>query len=479
MKTPIHTAALCLLLLAGSLASAQDSGIEDLRRTGKAFAAVAQAVSPAVVFIRIEGTREVQSPFRGPNPFDDEFFRRFFGQPFQQPQQPQPRSRQVIGQGSGFVFATEDGLMEDKAYILTNNHVVENAERIIVQFQDGREFDAKVTGTDPQSDVAVIEIPSADVPTLKLGDSDALEVGEWVVAMGNPFGLSHTLTVGVVSATGRTAVGITDYEDFIQTDAAINPGNSGGPLVNLDSEVVGINSAIFSRSGGYMGIGFAIPINLARNIANQLIDTGEVSRGFLGITIQPLTADLAEAFGLDIHQGIVVAEVVEDSPADRAGIQAGDVIVELNGDPVRNPGEFRNHIAMTPVGKTVELVVLRDGKRKTLRAKVDKLGDQFAAAGSAERVEAEIGISVQNMTPELAAQVGGEPGEGVVITDVQRGSVAASAGLAPGNVILQANGKRIRNVEEFDAAIAESRKSKRMVLLVRGRGGQRFIALSW
>ena len=480
MKIPLQIAALMLLLCAGSPAYSQDTGIEDLRRTSKAFASVAQAVSPAVVFIRIEGTPQSRRSM-GPNPFDDEFFRRFFGQPFpRQPQQPEPQRRpQVIGQGSGFVFDTGDGLVKDKAYILTNNHVVERAERIVVQFQDGREFEAEITGTDPQSDVAVIEIPTADVPALKLGDSDALEVGEWVVAIGNPFGLSHSLTVGVVSAIGRTAVGIADYEDFIQTDAAINPGNSGGPLVNLDSEVVGINSAIFSRSGGYMGIGFAIPINLARNVANQLIDTGEVSRGFLGITIQPLTAELAEGFGLDVHQGIVVAEVVESSPAEKAGLQPGDVIIELNGDPVRNPGEFRNHIAMTPVGQSIDLTVLRDGKRRTIRARVDRLGDQLASAGGAARIEAEIGISVQNMTADIAEQVGGEPGEGVVITDVERGSVAASFGLTPGTIILQANGMRIHNVDEFDKALAESRENKRLVLLVRGRGGQRFIAMSW
>jgi serine protease Do len=286
-----------------------DEGVENLRETGKAFASVGRAVSPSVVFIQVEGQRAEPAqaplglPFGDELPFGEEFFKRFFGEGFpgiprgQAPQAPpgEPRS---MGQGSGFVFAAQAGLLADKTYIMTNNHVVEGAERIRVTFQDGREFDAEVTGRDPQSDVAVIEIKTGGLPALALGDSAKLEVGEWVVAIGNPFGLSHTLTVGVVSATGRTSLGINDYEDFIQTDAAINPGNSGGPLVNLDGAVVGMNTAIFSRSGGYMGVGFAIPINLANAIANQLIEQGEVTRGFLGIVIQPLTADLAESFGM-------------------------------------------------------------------------------------------------------------------------------------------------------------------------------------
>ncbi|HET7687130.1 MAG TPA: trypsin-like peptidase domain-containing protein, partial [Candidatus Macondimonas sp.] len=291
MKThPAARLALILLFVLSSAVHALDGGVESLRQTGKAFASVARAVSPAVVFIQVEGKasptalRRFPSPFDETWPFGDDLFRRFFGDRFpgfpQIPEQEMPKGeRRVIGQGSGFVFAAKDGLWSDKTYILTNNHVVEDAEKIRIQFQDGREFDATITGRDPQSDVAVLEIEADGLTPLRWGDSSALEVGEWVVAIGNPFGLSHTLTVGVVSAKGRTSLGISDYEDFIQTDAAINPGNSGGPLVNLDGEVVGVNTAIFSRSGGYMGVGFAIPSNLAKAIADQLIEHGEVTRG--------------------------------------------------------------------------------------------------------------------------------------------------------------------------------------------------------
>jgi serine protease Do len=256
-----------------------------------------------------------------------------------------------MGQGSGFVFLSKNGLLSDKTYLLTNNHVVENAERIRVRFQNGSEYDATVTGRDPQSDVAVIEIEAGGLSALTLADSSELEVGEWVVAMGNPFGLSHTLTVGVVSATGRTSVGINDYEDFIQTDAAINPGNSGGPLTNLDGNVVGMNTAIFSRNGGYMGIGFAIPSNLIKAIGNQLIEQEEVTRGYLGIMIQQLPPDLAESFNIKSGQGILVAQVSEDSPAQKAGLRQSDVIIVYGGEPVNDVGGFRNRVSLTrPAG---------------------------------------------------------------------------------------------------------------------------------
>ncbi|GIX30873.1 MAG: serine protease [Porticoccaceae bacterium] len=390
-------------------------GSADLRATGKAFAAVGRAVSPAVVLVRVEGKAAAPaSPF-GPFPFDDEFLRRFFGEEFPglRPPQSAPRGRAIIGQGSGFAFRSERGLTGGKTYILTNNHVVEKGERIRVQFLDGREFDAEVTGRDPQSDVAVLEVAESGLPTARLGDSEKLEVGEWVVAIGNPFGLSHTLTVGVVSAKGRTSVGINDYEDFIQTDAAINPGNSGGPLVNLDGEVVGINTAIFTRSGGYMGIGFAIPINLARAVADQLIEHGEVVRGYLGVVIQPLTAELAEAFGLEPQSGVLIAEVAEDSPAAKAGIRAGDVVVSYQGQPVRDVGDFRNRVALTRPGTKASLEILRDGKRQRLEVTIGKLTpDRVAGARGDDGESAKLGIVVDEITPELAQRLGVEPGEG-------------------------------------------------------------------
>ena len=296
------------------------------------------------------------------------------------------------------------GCYRKKTYILTNNHVVDHADKIRVKFQNGKEYDAKVTGTDPKSDVAVIEIKTNDIPALSMGDSSRLDVGEWVVAIGNPFGLSHTLTVGVVSAKGRTAIGINDYENFIQTDAAINPGNSGGPLVNMDGQVIGMNTAIFSRSGGSMGIGFAIPINPAKTIANQLIDKGEVVRGHLGIVIQPLTTELADSFGMSSTQGILIAQVVDDSPADKSGLKQGDVIISYRGRTVDNVGEFRNQVALTTPGSKEELTILRDGKRKRLTVIIGKQEDKSQMANNSSQSTDEIGMTFQTITPQLAEQ---------------------------------------------------------------------------
>ena len=363
------------LLFVGPMANALDGGLESLRQTGKAFASVARAVSPSVVFIQAESKTPSPAVAGRPSPFEDDIFKRFFGDRLPGvPRRGQPRAeRRAIGQGSGFVFAHKAGLLSQKTYILTNNHVVEKADKIRVKLQDGRQFEADITGRDPQSDVAVIEISIGGLPALPLGDSANLDVGEWVVAIGNPFGLNHTLTVGVVSAKGRTSIGINDYEDFIQTDAAINPGNSGGPLVNLDGQAVGINTAIFSRSGGYMGVGFAIPINLAKAIAQQLIDEGQVTRGFLGVVIQQLTPELAESFGLQQGQGILVAQVSEDTPASRAGLRQGDVIVEYRGEAVKEVGRFRNRVALTPPGSRERLTVIRDGERKDLTVAIGTL----------------------------------------------------------------------------------------------------------
>jgi serine protease Do len=487
---PVARLSFILLLVFVSAAHALDGGVESLRQTGKAFASVARAVSPSVVFIQVEGKASptaisgFSSPFGQEFPFGDDLFKRFFGDQFsgipQMPKQEEPKhERRAIGQGSGFVFAAKDGLMSDKTYILTNNHVVEDAEKIRVTFQDGREFDAKVTGRDPQSDVAVVEIKAGGLPSLRWGNSSDLEVGEWVVAIGNPFGLSHTLTVGVVSAKGRTSVGINDYEDFIQTDAAINPGNSGGPLVNLDGEVVGINTAIFSRSGGYMGVGFAIPSNLAKAIAYQLIEHGEVTRGYLGIVIQQLTPDLAESFGIDSAKGILVAQVSEDSPAENAGLRQGDVIVEYRGEPVTDVGSFRNQVSLTAPGSTEAVTVLRGDKRKTLQVTIGRLTeDKLIAQGSAQSAD-EIGLTVQTLTPQLAEQFDAKPGEGVVVTEVRPGSVAAMAGIETGSVILQVNREPVGSAADFQRAVKQAPSDKRVLLLVRKGGMQRYVALSW
>ncbi len=457
-----------------------DSAVESLRETGQAFASVARSVSPSVVLVRVEGktTDGHNGPFVPPHdwPFGDDLFKRFFGNP------PPNLSRPMVSQGSGFVYGAKNGLLSDRTYILTNHHVVEGADKIHVTFQDGREFDAQVKGTDPKSDLAVIEIKSGGLPPpLRFGDSSKLEVGQWVVAIGNPFGLSHTLTVGVVSATGRTSLGISDYEDFIQTDAAINPGNSGGPLVDLDGEVIGINTAIFTRSGGYMGVGFAIPSNLAKTIADQLIDKGEVTRGFLGIVIQPLTPDLARSFGMEDTQGILVADVNDNSPAAKAGLKQGDVIVAYAGQPVTDVGDFRNRVALTAPGSRQPLTLVRDGKRVEVTATIGTLSAERTTAPVApeETNTAVLGLTVQTVTPDLAQQFNTEPGAGVIVTAVEPGSIADLAGIDVGTTILQVNRKTVKNAAEFRNAVARSGGERRVLLLIRQGDGQRYVALKW
>jgi serine protease Do len=476
------------LLFGAWPAPAAEDALASLRQTGKAFAAVARAVSPSVVFIQVEGkasTPEASlSPFGDQWPFGDDFFRRFFGDPSPgSPRAPRPEGpqgeRRATGQGSGFVFASKDGLLADKTYILTNNHVVANADRIRVRFQDGREFPAKVTGRDPQSDIAVVEIKAGGLPALRWADTSTLEVGEWVVAVGNPFGLSHTLTVGVVSAKGRTSLGINDYEDFIQTDAAINPGNSGGPLVNLSGEVVGVNTAIFSRSGGYMGIGFAIPSNLAKSIADQLIASGEVTRGYLGIVIQELTTDLARSFGIEAGKGILVAQVSKDSPASRGGLRQGDVIISFQGEAVTNVGSFRNRVALVPPGTEVALTLIRDGKHRNVNVTVGERSRDKLASSEPVQTTAEIGLTVQTLTPQLAEQLGLGHSDGVVVTAVRPGSIAARAGIDPGVVILQVDRKPVKTAEQFQRSVNESVADKRLLLLVRRGDAQHYIVLRW
>jgi serine protease Do len=476
-----------LLLFLTLPLEASDGGLANLRQTSKAFAEIARSVSPSVVFVQVEtksARREsgrFSSPFGGEFPFGEDFLKRFFGEGFQgiPRQNPHQGEHRSIGQGSGFVFASKSGLLSDKTYLLTNNHVVESAEKIRVKLQDGRELEAKVTGRDPQSDVAVIEVPVGGIPALPLADSSKLEVGEWVVAIGNPFGLSHTLTVGVVSAKGRTSVGINDYEDFIQTDAAINPGNSGGPLVNLDGEVVGMNTAIFSRSGGYMGVGFAIPSDLLKAIADQLIDKGEVTRGFLGIVIQQLTPDLADSLGIDTAKGILVAQVNEGSPAAEAGLRAGDLIVAYDEKPVTDIGSFRNQVSLTPPGTRKSLTVLRDGERESLTVTIGELsGNELAGAGQTRSAD-EIGLTVQSMTPQLAEQFHAQPGEGVVVTGVQPGSIAARVGIEPGTVVLEVDRKKVDSPAAFRKAVADADKGRGILLLLRQDGMQRFVALKW
>ena len=435
--------ALCLV----PFASARDRSFESLRNLGDDFANIVKKVSPAVVFIKVEQTVESQVALNGQNlrpndpfsPFNDEFKRRFFGQQFQQRQAPQ---QHMVGQGSGFIIS-KDG------YILTNNHVAGKADKITVKLQDGREFEAKLIGTDSHSDVAVIKIEAKNLPTLNLGNSDDLDVGEWVLAFGNPFGLSHTVTAGIVSAKGRSSMGIADYEDFIQTDAAINPGNSGGPLINLDGDVVGINTAIFSKSGGYMGIGFTIPINMVKVIQKQLIAYGKVTRGYLGVSIQKVTTELAKSFGLKKQKGILIAEVVKGSPAGKSGIKRGDVILKLNGKGVKDVDKFRNQIALVPPGNQIRLTLWHQGKPLSLTATIAKRPESDQIASNESKSLENLGIALVQLTPQLATKYGYHIESGILISEIRNGSIAAMSGLRPGMLIREINQQPVNTVVDF------------------------------
>ncbi|MDX2480198.1 MAG: DegQ family serine endoprotease [Desulfuromusa sp.] len=477
----ILTVILMTLFFNGSLlintAGAQAAGLDSLRETGKAFRSVAKQVGPAVVFIQVEKEVKQQNvagnPFGG-HPFGDEFLRRFFGQPPQQNprQQPQKKApkRRESGQGSGFIISAD-------GYIMTNNHVVGNADKVTVQLLDGSEYTAKIIGTDPPTDVALIKIDANEkLPFLPLGNSNKLEVGDWVLAFGNPFGLSHTLTAGIVSAKGRSGIGLTDYENFIQTDAAINPGNSGGPLVNIDGEVVGMNTAIFSRSGGYMGIGFAIPINMAQNIHQQLVKHGGVTRGRLGILIQDLTKDLAESFDIDQRDGILVAQVIKDSPAEQAGLKQGDIILQLNGNKVDKVAKFRNQIAMTRPGTEVDLLVLRDSKKKNIIAAIGKMESDAEGRPVSSNELPELGMKLQKMTNDLAEQFGYKGVNGVLVVEVEAGSIAAQAGIQRGSVIEEVNRQEVETPDQVKKLIEDSKK-KSVLLLVRQGDASRYLAL--
>lgn len=459
------------------------------------FAQLSEEASPAVVFIQVEKTMRPGGGGGGGygNPFGlpDDFFDRFFGQggqgaPWQQPRQqqqpqaPAPNGKTVpYGQGSGFIISPD-------GYIITNHHVVAEADKIKVRLGDKSEYEAKVIGSDPNTEIALIKIDAKNLPTLPLGDSDKLRVGEWVVAIGNPFGLSHTVTSGIVSAKGRGNLGIVDsdkfFADFIQTDAAINPGNSGGPLLNLKGEVVGVNTAIFSQSGGYMGIGFAIPINMVKYIRDQLLDKGEISRGFLGVVIQDLTPDLGKWFDGGEGKGVLVAEVSEDSPAAKAGLKRDDIITKFDGHEVTDVQTFRSRVSTTKPGTDVELVLMRNGKEVTKDVTIGKLDEKTGAVvtkeGEVEGVHAALGLTVQNLTDDLAGRLGYEHESGVVVSGVEPGSAAEQAGLKTGVLIQEVNRERVRNTKEFQEALKKGADEKSVLLLVKDGQYSRYIALS-
>ncbi len=393
-----------------------------------------EKVMPAVVNVATEGKVRI-----GRNPLlDDPFFRYFFGTP------QEPRERKTQSLGSGVIVDAGRGI------IITNAHVVANADHITVKLRDGRKLDAKRVGVDAETDVAVIQVPAGGLTALEFGNSDRLKVGDFVVAIGNPFGLDQTVTSGIVSALGRSGLGIEGYEEFIQTDASINPGNSGGALVDLQGQLVGINTAIFSQSGGSVGIGFAIPINMARQVTEQLVSHGEVKRGQLGVQLQDLDSDLAEAFGLNEQQGAVIVNVVEGSPAAKAGLKAGDLVVAVNGKPVRNASALRNQVGLLRIGDEVNLEVLRKGAlgrndRVRITAALSERLDQ-AASGSSLRNPRLEGARFGEI-PERSPAYGEV--EGVLILEVKRGSRAWQNGLREGDIVLSVNQVPVSNLQEF------------------------------
>jgi serine protease Do len=433
----------------------------------ESFAPLVKTLTPAVV--NINTTKVVEhsghpfgfygSPFQH-DPFD-EFFNRFFGQ------MPHRKFKQR-SLGSGFIISAD-------GFIITNNHVIEDADEIKVTLSDEKDYPARIIGTDVKTDLALLKIEvDHDLPVAELGDSDDLEVGDWVIAIGNPFGLERTVTAGIVSARGRV-IGSGPYDDFIQTDASINPGNSGGPLFNLDGEVVGINTAIVASG---QGIGFAIPVNMAKDLLPQL-KTGKVSRGWLGVQIQKVTPELAESFGLKEETGALVADVVADSPAAKAGLKTGDIIIAFNGRPVDEMNDLPRMVAAVPPGEKVTVTFLRDGREKRVTVTLGELekGEMAAAGGDDTGVAEVLGLSVRQVTSEIAAYYHLSVEQGVVITDVDPDGLGAEGGLRPGDLLLQVNDEKIETVKDFQRAVEKAKQNKLIRFLVQRQHGRLFVVL--
>jgi serine protease Do len=447
-------------------------------KTTTSFASVVKKVSPSVVRVDITGkAKDVPMEMGEGSPFDNPMFRRFFGDQFQgqgQARRGKMHTPREHGVGSG-VIVTQDG------YILTNNHVVENADKVHITMDDGREFDAKVVGTDPKSDIAVVKVEATGLPYMQLADSDKIEVGDVTLAIGNPFGVGQTVTSGIVSATGR-AMGLgLDYEDFIQTDAAINPGNSGGALIDAEGRLIGINTAILSRTGGNNGIGFAVPVNIAKNVMEQLIENGHVVRGFLGVNIQTMSPALAKQFDMKDTKGALVSEVTPNSPAAKAGIKSGDVIVEFNGKPVQDSRHLKLAVGTTSPGTKAPLKVLRDGKEKELNVTLKELpGDQLAkndkaTAGDHDPLD---GVTVADIDSGSRQQFDMPRDlKGAVVTDVDPDSASYAAGLRPGDVVLEIDRKPVGSADEA-VKLSENVKNKSSILLrVWSKGGSHYLVV--
>jgi serine protease Do len=464
-------------------AGAQEESLTLLKRMGSAFASVMERVSPGVVGIQSE--RRIlratpEKPAEEPlDPFSEDFFDYFFRR--RAPREDSSRREYTQkAQGSGFLISAD-------GFILTNNHVVADADKITVELVDGRTMEAQVVGTDPESDVAVIRIPAEGLTPVALGNSDALEVGEWVLAVGNPLGLSHTVTAGIVSAKHRSGFNVTTYENFIQTDAAVNMGNSGGPLVNLNGEAVGMNTFILGPAGGNIGIGFAIPINIAKEVADQLRKTGAVERGYLGVIPQDLTAELAEAFGLKGIKGAVLAQITPNSPAARAGLVHGDIVPEFDGVAIDSAVQFRNLVASRKPGVTVPIVVWRDGQRRTVDVTLEKRPSPEQLRGEPrekpkrppEEPQRRLGLTVQDLTPETAERAGIKGQTGVRIAKVSPGSEAAQKGLREGYIIQEVNRRQINSEQQFKEAVAAALSAgHRLLLLITDGRGSLYVVLS-
>ncbi|MFJ4067554.1 DegQ family serine endoprotease [Pseudomonas sp. NPDC089996] len=439
------------------------------------FTTLVEQASPAVVNISTkqklpDRVASGQMPdLEGLPPMFREFFERNMPQ---QPRSPRgDRQREAMSLGSGFIISSD-------GYVLTNNHVVADADEIIVRLSDRSELQAKLIGTDPRTDVALLKVEGKNLPTVKLGDSEKLKVGEWVLAIGSPFGFDHSVTKGIVSAKGRTLPNDT-YVPFIQTDVAINPGNSGGPLFNMQGEVVGINSQIFTRSGGFMGLSFAIPIDVAIDVSNQLKKDGKVSRGWLGVVIQEVNKDLAESFGLDKPAGALVAQVLEDGPAAKGGLQVGDVILSMNGQPIVMSADLPHLVGSLKDGQKAKLEIIRNGKRQTLDVAVGPMPDDdtdigtgTGADGSAERSSNRLGVSVSDLTAEQKKTL--ELKGGVVIKEVQDGP-AAMIGLRPGDVISHLNNQAIASAKQFTEIAKDLPKNRSVSMRVLRQGRASFI----
>lgn len=435
MNTWLHRLSVCLAPVLLALSTNAVAALPQVDSQGDALPSLSpmvEQVSPAVVNIATYANVRRQNPL-----MQDPFFRRFFDVPEQRSQ------RRATSAGSGVIVDAENG------YVLTNTHVLRGADEVEITLKNGRGLKAELVGADKQTDLAVLQVDGDNLTELELADSTKLNVGDFVVAIGNPFGLGQTVTSGIVSALGRTGLGKTRYENFIQTDASINPGNSGGALVNLRGELVGINTAILSPGGGgNVGIGFAIPANMARNVMQQLIEHGEVRRGVLGVGIQTVNAELAEAFDLERESGVVITRVQEGSSADKAGLQPGDVVTAVNGEPVKKAQQLQNKVGLSPVGQEIELSIQRDGQSKTVVAEITEPETRSTSSGG-DISRHLAGAQLRNLAP---GETSGTQ-QGVVVAEVERGSRAWRARLRPGDVILRANRQAVPDLESLKAAV--------------------------